>query len=71
MIKTYKLAVVGQYGQRQAFGPFMTLLQAEHYQADMEKGGFPVCIINLAEGYDPTLKTKGQKVWQRFTLMQI
>jgi hypothetical protein len=71
MVKTYKLATLGAYGQRKAFGPMMTLEQAERYQADMTTGGFPVVILNMAEGIDPTLKTGGRKVWQRFTLMQV
>jgi hypothetical protein len=49
----------------------MTLAQAERYQVDMEKGGFPVCIVNMAEGYDPTLKNKGKQVWQRFSLLTV
>jgi hypothetical protein len=71
MIKTYKLAVLGAYGTRRVIGPMMTLEQAERYQADMIAGGFPVVILNMAEGYDPTLKTGGRKVWQRFSLMQV
>lgn len=71
MVKTYKLAVIGAYGNRRYIGPMMTLAQAEMYQADMEKGGFPVCIVNLAEGYDPTLRNKGKQVWQKFSLLTV
>jgi hypothetical protein len=71
MIKTYRLAVIGAYGTRRVIGPMMTLNQAEGYQADMEKGGFPVVIVNLAEGYDPTLKNKGKQVWQKFSLLTV
>jgi hypothetical protein len=71
MIKTYQLAIIGAYGERRFIGPRMTLNQAERYQADMGAGGFPVVIVNRAEGFDPTLKTKGRKVWQKFTLMQV
>jgi hypothetical protein len=70
MVKTYKLAVIGAYGQRRIIGPMMALVQAEGYQADMEKGGFPVVIVNLAEGFDPTLRNKGQQVWTKFSLLQ-
>lgn len=68
MVKTYKLAKLMDYGVRKVFGPFMTLEQAERYQADMAKGGFPCVILNMAEGFDPTL-TKKRKVWTRFTLL--
>jgi hypothetical protein len=71
VIKTYKLAILGAYSTRRAIGPMMTLEQAERYQADMTAGGFPVVIVNLAEGFDPTLKNKGKQVWQKFTLMQV
>jgi len=71
MIKTYKLALIGAYGQRKTLGPMMTLDQAEVYQAEMEKAGFPVVIVNMAEGYDPTLRNKGQKVWTKFSLLAV
>lgn len=71
MVKTYKLAVIGAYGQRRVIGPMMTLAQAESYQADMEKGGFPVVIVNLAEGFDPTLRNKGKQVWTKFSLLTV
>jgi hypothetical protein len=71
MIKTYKLAILGAYGTRRTIGPMMTLEQAERYHADMMAGGFPVVIVNLAEGLDPTLKNKGKQVWQKFSLMQV
>ena len=69
MIKTYKLCVIGEYGQRKTFGPMLTLQQAERYQADMTAGGMPCLIVNLASDYDASLKTKGRKVWQRFSLL--
>lgn len=68
MVKTYKLAKLMEYGVRKVFGPLMTLDQAERYQADMVKGGFPCVIVNLSEGFDPTLKGS-RKVWTRFTLL--
>ena len=71
MVKTYQLAILGEYGEKRFIGPKMTLNQAERYQADMTAGGFPVVIVNRAEGYDPTLSTKGRKVWQKFTLLTV
>jgi hypothetical protein len=71
MVKTYQLAIIGTYGEKRFIGPKMTLEQAERYQADMTAGGFPVVIVNRAEGFDPTLRTKGRKVWQKFTLLTV
>lgn len=68
MIKIYKLAKTLDYGMRQAFGPLLTLSQAERYQADMEKAGFNVVIINTKEGEDSTLSRKANKCWTRFSL---
>ena len=71
MVKTYRLAKIRKYGQPQTFGPFLTLNQAESYRDEMERGGFPVVILNMAEGYDPTLSNKGKKTWTKFSLLTV
>lgn len=51
MQKTYRLAKVSPYAVT-AFGPMMTLQQAQRYQTDMIAGGFNVAVKNMAEGID-------------------
>lgn len=51
MQRTYKLAKGYDYCQ-EAFGPMMTLDKAQHYQREMESAGFPVLVVNVAEGLD-------------------
>ncbi len=69
-IKIYRLAKLMEYGVRMAFGPVMTLTQAERYQSDMSLAGFPCVILNTKEGFDPSLTRTKAKVWTRFTLGQ-
>lgn len=48
--KTYRLAKDGAY-QLQPFGPMLSLDQATHYQAEMERAGFNVLVVNMREGW--------------------
>lgn len=71
MVKTYKLAKIREYGPPKTFGPFLTLNQAESYRYEMEKGGVPAVVVNMAEGFDPTLSNKGKKIWTKFSLLTV
>jgi len=45
MRATYKLATVHLH-HIASFGPLMTLAQAQAFQIDMAKAGFPVVVVN-------------------------
>lgn len=62
MKKTYRLARNTKYAVK-PFGPFLSLQEAESYQADMIAGGFDVLVVNiatLAESFKT--KTRQEKV---------
>ena len=48
-MKAYQLAKDTPFVVK-GFGPLMTLEQAEYYQGEMTKAGFPVIIRNTREG---------------------
>jgi len=46
MRSTYQLATVHLHHVA-PFGPLMTLAEAQAYQRDMAKAGFPVVVVNI------------------------
>jgi hypothetical protein len=61
MQKTYKLAKENTFNVM-PFGPMLTLEQAQMYQDQLTRAGKLVLVVNMATGYDHTLKAK--KGWQ-------
>jgi hypothetical protein len=61
MPNTYKLAKETEFSVI-PFGPYMSLEKAEYYQGQMEKGGFPVLIVNMDQGGKVKTKTIQEKI---------